>query len=247
VLAELSRRELVPAIWLPDPDVRAERERARYRLHLVRHRTMFKNRVHAALVTLGKPCPVSDLFSVGGRELLGRLGFPEPWNTNLEAAMAHIDHLGEEIHACESELRSMGATHPYVPLLTSAPGIAWVLGYTIASEIGDIGRSSTPKKLIGYTGLCPRVYQSGGSDHRGPLVKNGPKYLRWALVEAAVHAGPSSVYRDHYERTVKRLGRQRGNKVARVEVARKLTEAIWHMLTKSEPFAPARSRTALVA
>src|SRR3954469_10870253 len=39
VLAELSRRELVPAIWLPDPGVRAERERARWRLHLVRHRT----------------------------------------------------------------------------------------------------------------------------------------------------------------------------------------------------------------
>ena len=28
VLAELSRRDLVPAIWLPDPAVRAERERA---------------------------------------------------------------------------------------------------------------------------------------------------------------------------------------------------------------------------
>jgi hypothetical protein len=38
VLAELCRRDLVPAIWLPDPSVRAERERARFRLHLVRHR-----------------------------------------------------------------------------------------------------------------------------------------------------------------------------------------------------------------
>src|SRR5215213_1164168 len=34
VLAELARRELVPAIWLPTPEVRAERERARWRLHL---------------------------------------------------------------------------------------------------------------------------------------------------------------------------------------------------------------------
>jgi transposase len=39
VLAELARRDLVPAIWLPDPLVRAERERPRWRLHLVRHRT----------------------------------------------------------------------------------------------------------------------------------------------------------------------------------------------------------------
>ena len=42
VLAELSRRDLVPAIWLPTPTVRAERERARWRLHLVRHRTALK-------------------------------------------------------------------------------------------------------------------------------------------------------------------------------------------------------------
>jgi hypothetical protein len=47
VLAELARRDLVPAIWLPDPLVRAERERARWRLHLVRHRSSLKQRVHA--------------------------------------------------------------------------------------------------------------------------------------------------------------------------------------------------------
>src|SRR5437764_12009791 len=62
VLAELARRDLVPAIWLPDPQVRAERERARWRLHLVRHRSSLKQRVHALLLTHGKPCPGSDLF-----------------------------------------------------------------------------------------------------------------------------------------------------------------------------------------
>ena len=76
VLAELSRRDLVPAIWLPTPSVRAERERARWRLHLVRHRTALKNRIHATLLAFGHPCPVSDLFGVGGRELLARLALP---------------------------------------------------------------------------------------------------------------------------------------------------------------------------
>ena len=70
------------------------------------------------------------------------------------------------------------------------PGIAWVLGYTIAAEIGDIARFPSPRKLIGYTGLCPRVYQSGEPDRRGPLRKNGPDYLRWALIEAA-HTPPA--------------------------------------------------------
>ena len=70
----------------------------------------------------------------------------------------------------------------------TAPGIAWVLGYTIAAEVGDITRFPWPKKLGGYTGLCPRGYQSGRRDQRGPLAKNGPPYLRWALIEAATHA-----------------------------------------------------------
>src|SRR6267143_1941873 len=60
VLAELSRRDLIPAIWLPDPAVRAARERARFRLHLVRQRTRLKNRIHATRVTHGIPCPVRD-------------------------------------------------------------------------------------------------------------------------------------------------------------------------------------------
>ena len=82
----------------------------------------------------------------------------------------------------------MGASHPDMALLQSVPGVGWVLGYTIASEIGDIARFRSPKALVGYTGLCPFVRQSGKGDHRGPLTKQGPKYLRWALIEATSHA-----------------------------------------------------------
>ena len=117
----------------------------------------------------------------------------------------------------------------------TTPGVGWVLGYTIAAEIGDITRFPSPAKLAGYTGLCPRVYQSGGKDHRGPLAKNGPKYLRWALIEAAVHAARHPLYAERYRRTKTRLGRQRGPKVAQVDLARKLAEAIWHMLTTTGP------------
>src|SRR2546425_5166672 len=62
VLAELTRRALVPEIWLPTPEVRVERERARFRLHLIRHRSALKNRIHATLMTFGHPCPMTDLF-----------------------------------------------------------------------------------------------------------------------------------------------------------------------------------------
>jgi transposase len=46
----------------------------------------------------------------------------------------------------------------------------------VACELGDITRFSTPVKLVGYTGLCPRVSQSGDVDLRRPVSKRGPRY-----------------------------------------------------------------------
>ena len=247
VLAELARRDLVPEIWLPDPTIRAERERARFRLHLVHHRTALKNRIHATLMTFGHTVPVTDLFGNSGRELLAGFELPEPWATTLSTSLAMLDDLNVEIADAEADLRSLGPDHPYIPLLLTVPGVGPLLAYTIASEIGDIARFASPKKLTGYTGLCPIVRQSGPKDRRGPLAKNGPKYLRWALIEAATHAARDPHYRDRYERTKHRLGRQRGAKVARIDIARQLAEAIWHVLTKNEPFAPAGPAMTLVA
>ena len=247
VLAELARRDIVPEIWLPDPSVREARERARFRLHLVRHRTALKNRIHATLIAFGHPVPVSDLFGTAGRELLGRMAIPEPWSTTLTTSLAMVDDVEREIRLCEAELRRLGADHAYVPHLMTVPGIGWVLGYTIAAEIGDIDRFASPKKLAGYTGLCPRVHQSGQRDRRGALTKHGPKHLRWALIEAATTAARHPLYKERYQRTKRRVGRQRGPSVARVELARDLATAIWHMLNKDQPFAPAGPACPLVA
>ncbi len=246
VLAELARRDLVPAIWLPDPTVRAERERARFRLHLVKHRTALKNRIHSTLATFGQPVPLTDLFGVAGRELLARLELPDPWVTTLTRSLELVDDLDRRIAGCEAELRAMGADHPYVPLLVTVPGIGPTLAYTIASEIGDIGRFASPKRLAGYTGLCPRVYQSGETDRRGRLTKAGPKYLRWALIEATMHAARHERFAGKYDHTKRRLGKQRGSRIARVELARELATVIWHMLTRQEPFRAAGPALRLV-
>jgi hypothetical protein len=45
----------------------------------------------------------------------------------------------------------------------------------------------------------------------------------------------------------RRFGRQRGAKVARVDIARKLAEAIRHVLARNGPFAPAGPAMLLVA
>jgi transposase len=238
VLATLSQRDLVPAVWLPDPRVREVRELARFRMHLVHHKSALKNRIHSTMINFGRPCPVTDLFGAEGRRLLAKLDVPEPWRANVGASIDLIDHLEDQIAEINRRLRAGHADHPYIPLLMSVPGIRWVLAFTIASEIGEIERFSSPEKLTGYTGLCPRVVQSGDKDRRGPLSKHGPTYLRWALLEATMHALRHPAYRERYQRTKRRLGKQRGAKVAQVDVARRLAHAIWHMLTRNEEFAP---------
>ena len=134
-----------------------------------------------------------------------------------------------------------------MPLLTTCPGIRVILGYTIATEIGAIERFPSPRKLTGYTGLCPRVYQSGDSDYRGPLSKHGPRYLRWAFIEAAHNAARHPLYQPVVERTQARLGKKRGRKIANLEIARRLAEATWYMLTRNQPFAPAGAGSILAA
>ena len=59
------------------------------------------------------------------------------------------------------------------------------------------------------------------------------------MLEATMHALKHPAYSERYQRNKQRLGKQRGAKVAQIELARKLTEAIWHMLTHNQPFDPA--------
>jgi transposase len=71
------------------------------------------------------------------------------------------------------------------------------------------------------------------------LTKHGPRYLRWAMLEATMHALRHPAYAERYQRTKRRLGKQRGAKVAQIDIARRLAHAIWHMLTRNQPFHPA--------
>jgi len=172
VLAELSRRELIPAIWLPSFEQRSERERARWRLFLVRKRSSLKHRIHAQLLAFGHSCPVSDLFGRKGRELLERLDFAEPWRSGVLAAVSMIDDLDGQITQIDQELKALGADHRYVPLLMTVPGIAWVLGYTIGAEIGDISRFQFACKALRLYGSVSAGLPVRG---KGPPWRSQPR------------------------------------------------------------------------
>jgi transposase len=190
---------------------------------------------------------MADLFGLRGRRLLRELDIPEPWRDHVDASVELIDELELRIAQIEHELARSGADHRYVPILMSAPGFGWITSFTVACELGEITRFSTPSKFVGYTGLCPRVSQSGDVDLRGPVSKRGPRYLRWGLMEAAVHACSHPLYQERYQRLKRRHGRQRGSKVAQIDLSRQLATAIWYMFTRNQPFAPAGATFRLAA
>ena len=122
-------------------------------------------------------------------------------------------------------------------LLRTIPGVGWLLGLTFAAEIGDISRFPSAGKLVGYSGLVPRVRQSGESSRTGRLAKAGSPLLRWAAVEAAQHAWrPQNPWHRLYVDVRKRHGH--GN-AAKSAVARKMLIAVWHVWSRQQPFKPA--------
>jgi hypothetical protein len=60
----------------------------------------------------------------------------------------------------------------------------------------------------------------------GHITKGGSRPLRWALVEAAQHAGGGGPLRDSFER----IGKRRGRKIAKVAVARKILTLCYYGL-----------------
>ena len=99
-----------------------------------------------------------------------------------------IDLLDARIAPIDAELGPLARADARVALLDTIPGVGALLGLTLASEIGDVARFGSPRKLVGYAGLAPKISQSGDRSRTGALSKAGSRTLRWAAVEAAQHA-----------------------------------------------------------
>jgi transposase len=238
VLAELCRRELVPALWVPSLEERALRERLRRRTHLVRLRTSAMNRTFGVLTQWGLRIPLERLRRPDAVDLLERHGMPAVWRRSIEEAIAVIDLLDARIGPLDRELEPLAHADRRVVLLETIPGVGKLLGLTIANEIGDVARFASARKLVGYSGLAPAVKQSGQSSRTGPLSKAGSKTLRWAAVEAAQSAWrETNPWHELYLQTKQRYKKSNPAKSA---VARKVLIAAWHVLSLEEPFKPSR-------
>jgi transposase len=240
VLAELCRRELVPALWIPSLEERALRERLKRRLHLVRLRTSAKNRIFGLLTQWGLRIPLARLRQADALELLESRGMPEVWRRSVAEALEVIELLDARIAPLDQELGPLARADRRVCLLSTIPGIGSVLGLTIAAEIGDVARFPSPRKLIGHAGLAPRIKQSGERSRSGELSKAGSRTLRFAAVEAAQGAWrETNPWHRLYADVKARTGKANPAKSA---VARKILIACWHVLSRQQPFKPSRPR-----
>jgi transposase len=239
VLAELVRRDLVPAVWVPSLDEREIRERLRRRAHLVRLRTSAINRSLGLLTQWGLRRSLTALRKPDALEELAAHGVPAVWRQSIATLLGVIDDLDRQLAPLERELRPLARADERVQLLMSIPGVAELLGLTIASEIGDVARYPSARKLVGYSGLTPTTKQSGQSSRTGRLCKAGPNTLRWAAVEAAQQAWrPSNPWHRLYCDIKHRHGKSNPAKAA---VARKVLIAAWHVLSLQQPFNPSPS------
>lgn len=233
VLAHLGMAELVPQAYIPPREVRDLREVLRHRAFLVALQTKIKNRIHSYLWKLGIEVEHTDLFGRSGLKWLRELELREPYRALMDQDLRVLEVVQGEIREATLRIEALAKEDPRIDLILPIRGIGRYSAMLILAEIGEIERFSHPKKLVSFAGLCPSTFQSGRVFYHGRITKQGSRWLRWILVEAA----------QRYARVPGRLGnlfrrieKRKGRNTAKVAVAREILVCIYHCLRKGVAF-----------
>lgn len=234
MLAQLGAADFLPEVWAPDQAARALRRRIAHRSSLVRQRTRLRNQIHAVLARNLIDAPFTDVFGHGGRRWLAEVALPAHEREQVDSNLRLHDALDVEIELVEQQLAEQALARPDVRRLMTIPGVGAITALALVAVIGDVTRFPSPRHLVGYLGLDPRVRQSGEKAARhGHISRAGQAHARGLLVEAAHTAirtpGPLRAFHA-------RLAVRRGKQIALCATARKLTVLTWHLLTKNEDY-----------
>ena len=226
-LAHLLRSDLLPLSYVPGKTVRLSRELLRYRASLVKIQTRIKNKIHMVLARNNVNNEYSDLFGKAGMAFLHSLPLPENYKIALEGYLNVLETVRNEIKIVSRRVQQVAEKDHDAMLLMTIPGVGYYSALLIKSEIGDVKRFPSAKKLCSYSGLVPSTHTSGNVSYHGHITKRGSKWLRWILIEAAIHAvkRPGPLRRFYHK-----VERKKGGQIAKVATARKLLEWIYHIL-----------------
>lgn len=229
-LADALRRDSVVGVYYPPPAIRELRELCRSRHGLVRTRTALIQRLRALLLRHGVRDGAQRLTKARGLTWLDTIVLPPAARASVDRVHRVLRVVLTECRAVDAEVAQVAATDPVVAALTTIPGIGPVIGLTVRAELGDITRFATGAQVASYSGLVPRVEASAGHIRYGRITKQGSPWLRWALVEAAMHGTRRS---DRQGRWARRLAMRKGALKARIAIARTLCDEIWRVWPRS--------------
>ncbi|WP_324670189.1 IS110 family RNA-guided transposase [Geochorda subterranea] len=238
LLAERLALGTLPGVWVPPKPIRQLRALVNLRRQLVEQRAPWKNQMRSLLQRHGYRTPRNLWQARRHLQALWELDLPPADRVALGVALDQVRSTNTHLQTVEREIGQRVKNCPPVRLLLSLPGFSVITAATYYAYIGDPLRFPSDKHVASYTGLVPRVYQSGTTDRRGPITKEGPPVLRWTLVEAAssvAHHGPPAL-RAFYER----LRVKKGHQVAVVALAAKLARIAWAMWRTGRLFAGIR-------
>jgi len=236
-----------PRIWTPSSQQRDLRQLLIHRYKLVRLRAQAKNGLQHLAMNQGVQ-KKRRLWSEAGQKLLRELPL-KPWASrrreDLLSVMALLD---EKILSLDLAVAEAAEKDANARLLMSQPGVGPVTSLAFVLTLGDVSRFPRGKQVASYLGLIPREYSSGGQQRLGSISKQGNRFMRMLLVEAAQGAVR---YDPQFRSEYLHRCHTKPKGVAKVAAARKLAIRLYWMLRTQKRYPEivsieSRSRVPLV-
>jgi transposase len=237
-LAQLLRANLIPEAYLRSIESGNRQRILRNRTFYVRMRTRVRNRIHHVIDGQSEQIrqggtQFSDKFGRKGKRWLRELPLADSDKSILQMLLDYEEYLSKSIKQSDAHIEDLFRQNQASQLISSFPGFGPFLSVLTSVEIDNIDRFASACKLASYTGLVPSTYSSGGRTWHGKIHKQGNKWLRWAFVEAAIHA---SALGGDTAKFYCRIKRRKGIKIARVATARKLCSIVFRILKQKSTF-----------
>ena len=232
-LAHLLRLEILPTGYIYPVAQRGLRDLARRRMQLVRSRTMHVLAVENVQARQSGTRMRSERIKRLSVQGVEALGLPEDVALGMQANVAVIGALNEQIAKLEKHLAQRLQPRPEYALLNTAPGIGRILAPVIVLESGSIERFASVGNYASYARCVDSARYSNGKKKGEGNVRNGNKYLAWAFIEAANMARR---WCPEAKRFHERKRARTNAIVATKALAHKLARACYHMLKTGQPF-----------
>jgi transposase len=236
-LAQLSARDELELVHVPQIEVRQWRALIAYRHHLVQRRTKIKNHIRDLLLREGQLLPrYRSAWTQAGLGALAAQAKPlsevstaELWRGELAAELAQFKAVQEQLTEVVAKLDALGAANHNVRLLQTISGVGPRLAEAVVTMFDDPHRFRRAGEVSSYIGMVPKQFDSGETERSGHITRHGNRLVRSLLVEVSWCALRHNAWaRDTYQRISG--GKKSRKKIAVVAVGRKLLVRCWAML-----------------